>query len=108
MPKIYAKIKNHLAHGLNESMQHSKRADFCIGYFYMGGWKQVAEKIDSLEGAIVSEGDNDIQRNCRLLVDMNKSPLESIREHFASVMTKLMYSFPGPICSDPYKTICTE
>lgn len=83
MPKIYDNIENHLTHGLNESLQHSKRTDFCVGYFYLSGWKQVAEKIDTLEGNTVLEGEDDVHRYCRLLVGMNKSPLESIREHFA-------------------------
>lgn len=83
MPKIYDNINNHLTHGLNESLQHSKRTDLCVGYFYLSGWKQVAEKIDILEGDTVTEGKDDIHRYCRLLVGMNKSPLESIREHFA-------------------------
>ena len=83
MPKIYDNIKNHLTHGLNESMLHSKRTDFCVGYFYLSGWKEVADKIDSLEGDTVTENNNDFHRYCRLLVGMNKSPLESIREHFA-------------------------
>jgi SNF2 family DNA or RNA helicase len=83
MPKIYDNIENHLTRGLNESMLHSKRADFCVGYFYLSGWKQVADKIDILDGDIVSEGNEDTHRYCRLLVGMNKPPLEIIREHFA-------------------------
>ena len=74
MPKIYDNIENHLTHGLNESMLHSKRTDFCVGYFYLSGWKQVADKIDNLIGDIVTEGREDFHRYCRLLVGMNRPP----------------------------------
>lgn len=83
MPKIYDNIVNHLVNGLNESLQHSKRTDFCVGYFYLSGWKQVADKIDLLEGDIVPEGNCEVLRYCRLLVGMSKTPLETIKESFA-------------------------
>jgi len=51
MPKIYDNIENHLTKGLNETLELSKRTDFCVGYFNLRGWKEVADKIDSLSGA---------------------------------------------------------
>ena len=53
MPKIYHNIENHLTKGLNETLKLSLRTDFCVGYFNLRGWKQVADRIDSLEGTIV-------------------------------------------------------
>jgi hypothetical protein len=44
MPKVYDNIGDHVTHGLNESIQHSRRADFCVGYFYLSGWKEIADK----------------------------------------------------------------
>jgi len=53
MPKIYDNIENHLTQGLNETLEVSLRTDFCVGYFNLRGWKEVAEKIDSLAGSNV-------------------------------------------------------
>lgn len=74
MPKIYDNIENHLKNGLNETLKLSQRADFCVGYFNLRGWKEVADKIDNLTGATVPEKKGDIHRICRLLVGMQKTP----------------------------------
>ncbi len=52
MPKIYDNIENHLTQGLNETLGLSSRTDFCVGYFNLRGWKEVAERIDALRGEI--------------------------------------------------------
>lgn len=83
MPKIYDNIENHLNKGLTETLEHSQRTDFCVGYFYLSGWKEVADKIENLTGAVVTEGNEDVHRICRLLVGMHKMPLDLIREHFS-------------------------
>jgi len=54
MPKIYDNIENNLTKGLNETLELSQRTDFCVGYFNLRGWKEVADKIDSLAGATVT------------------------------------------------------
>ena len=56
MPKIYDNINNHLTKGLNETLELSQRADFCVGYLNLRGWKEVANKIDKLEGIEINEG----------------------------------------------------
>ena len=75
MPKIYDNIENHLIQGLNDTLEVSQRSDFCVGYFNLRGWKQVADKIDSLKG-----GDGNL---CRLLIGMQKPPIEIIRDCFS-------------------------
>lgn len=82
MPKIYDNIENHLTKGLNETLELSQRADFCVGYFNLRGWKEVADRIDSLSGATVVEGKDDVHRICRLLVGMQKMPSDILRESF--------------------------
>lgn len=74
MPKIFDNIENHLVDGLNNTIEVSHRGDFCIGYFNLRGWKQVAGRIDNLKGG---EGNC-----CRLLIGMQKPPIEIIREYF--------------------------
>ncbi len=82
MPKIYDNIENQLIKGLNKTLESSIRADFCVGYFNLRGWKQVADKIEELSGAEVNEGKENVHRICRLLVGMQKMPIEILREHF--------------------------
>lgn len=73
MPKIYDNIENHLHNGLNDTLEVSYRSDFCVGYFNLRGWKQVADNIDKWHG-----GDNNC---CRLLVGMQKPPLETLKDN---------------------------
>jgi len=54
MPKIYDNIENHLTTGLNETIELPHRADFCVGYFNLRGWREIAGKIDALAGASVN------------------------------------------------------
>ncbi len=82
MPKIYDNIENHLTQGLNETLEVSQRTDFCVGYFNLRGWKEIADKIDSLSGSIITEGKDDIHRICRLLVGMQKLPVDMLRDYF--------------------------
>ena len=82
MPKIYDNIHNHLTKGLNETLNVSNRADFCVGYFNLRGWKEVASNIESLSGAQVAENSQSIHRVCRLLVGMQKMPVEILRDFF--------------------------
>ncbi len=84
MPKIYDNIENQLTTGLNETLEVSHRTDFCVGYFNLRGWKEVADKIDLLSGATINEGTEDIHRTCRLLVGMQKLPIDILREHLIS------------------------
>lgn len=82
MPKIYDNIENQLSIGLSETLKHSKRGDFCVGYFNLRGWHEVADRIDSLAGMPVMEKNNQIHRYCRLLVGMQKLPSEILKESF--------------------------
>ncbi|MCL6259285.1 SNF2-related protein [Aquiflexum sp. TKW24L] len=75
MPQIFDNIENHLSEGLNYTLDVSYRADFCVGYFNLRGWKQVAHHIDNWKG-----GDENC---CRLLVGMQKPPQEIIRDYFS-------------------------
>ena len=82
MPKIYDNISLHLSTALLGVLDLSNRADLCVGYFNLRGWKEVADKVDRLSGEIVDEGGNRIHRVCRLLIGMQKMPEEILREYF--------------------------
>jgi superfamily II DNA or RNA helicase len=75
MPQIFDNIENHLVEGLNYTLDVSHKADFCVGYFNLRGWKQVAHHIDNWNG-----GENN---SCRILVGMQKPPIEIIKEYFS-------------------------
>ena len=82
MPKIYDNIENQLSSGLAETLNLSKRGDFCVGYFNLRGWHEIADKIDTLTGMPVTEKNDQVHRYCRLLVGMQKLPAEILRESF--------------------------
>lgn len=82
MPTIYDNILNQLTNGLNQTLDLSIRADFCVGYFNLRGWKEVVDKIDKLIGDKVIENEDECYRYCRLLVGMQKTSVEILRESY--------------------------
>lgn len=89
MPTIYDNIKVHLEEGLTKTLEKSKRADFCIGYFNLRGWKKVANQVDKLTGDYLPEEINDDTKYyCRVLIGMQKLPEENIRDFFSGQLSK--------------------
>lgn len=75
MPRIFDNIDLKLLPDLQEAIQKSFRADFCVGYFNLRGWKQLASHIDQWEG-----GD----AHCvRLLVGMQRLPQEELQVYYS-------------------------
>jgi superfamily II DNA or RNA helicase len=71
MPRIFDNIDDRLLPALQEALDLSERADFCVGYFNLKGWKALDSFIDCWP-----EG----ERRCRLLVGMQKLPHDQLRE----------------------------
>ena len=91
MSKIFDNIGMSFESGLKAILSNLgvKRADFCVGYFNLRGWKLVASNIDALVGDDVYEKDaqghaTKVHRVCRLLIGMHRQPVDLVREMFAA------------------------
>ncbi len=76
MPTIYDNTQNSLLAGLKSVVSLSHRSDFCVGYFNLRGWKELSDMVEKYTG--------NEDACCRLLVGMQRLPIEDIRELFST------------------------
>lgn len=75
MPRIFDNIELSFLPTLQESLRNAERADFCVGYFNLRGWKEIAEQIDSWQG--------NENHCCRLMIGMQSAPKDELKQFFS-------------------------
>ncbi|MCU0466157.1 MAG: phospholipase D-like domain-containing protein [Anaerolineae bacterium] len=75
MPRIFDNLTDKLQDALIQTLPAAHRADFCVGYFNLRGWRLLANSVEHMTGG---------KDNCvRLLVGMTTTPRDDVHRMFS-------------------------
>ena len=75
MPRIFDNMQTKLLPELRNTLDGATRADFCVGYINLRGWRTIEDKIEEFAGTDESR--------CRLLVGMQRLDKDDVEALFS-------------------------